>query len=396
MTLSIWLDPAANESREKERIQTDVAVIGAGVIGAGAAYFLNQRGLKSVILEAGTVASGASGRNGGFVLRGIQSYYNLAVKRYGRDVAKQIYAFTEENQTLLRKYMNKANMPYEDSGSYVLASSLEELESLAESADLMAEDGFTVEYLKEDPLDRDFYGALSNPGDIALDPAKLTRGLIEESCARVLETQSVSRVQNDGTKLLVHSSNCIVECDKVVLAVNAYASLFDSFFADKVTPARGQILVTKPLRERILDRMCYANYGWEYFRQLPDNRLLLGGCRQHFLDQELGFADMVSKPVQAALENYLKDCFPDVAGVRIDYRFSGVMGFTADGLPLVGEMKKTPGLFFAVGCNGHGLSYGINMSKLLVEVALDGKDPEMFSADRAPMLVAAGALEKGP
>ena len=72
------------------------------------------------------------------------------------------------------------------------------------------------------------------------------------------------------------------------------------------------------------------------------------------------------------------------------------MGFTSDGLPIVGEMKKIPGLFYAVGCNGHGLGYGLNMSRLLVDHALDGRAPGIFAADRAPDSVAVSAVAKGP
>jgi len=390
MTRSIWLDVDGATPREKTREQVDVAIVGGGIIGAGCAHFLAKRGLKSIVLEAGTVASGASGRNGGFVLRGIQSYYNIAVKRYGRENARRVYAFTEENQTMLRQFLDGGNGKdaYEPCGSYLLACSLEELDELAESADLMKQDGFTVDYLKEDPLDRDFYGALFNSGDLAINPVKVVRALLEECRTTVAEGETVSRIQSDGNKLVVHATNKVVECDRVLLAINAYSPMFDSFFIDKITPARGQILVTKPLRERILDRLCYANYGFEYFRQLSDNRLLVGGCRQNFSNDEMGYVDMVSKPVQSALENCLKDRFPDVAGVRIDYRFSGVMGFTADGLPLVGEIKKLPGTFFAAGFNGHGLGYGLNMSRLLVDVALDGLSPGIFNADRAPLAVA--------
>lgn len=390
MTLSIWLDVNDPPVREKTRHQVDVAIVGGGLIGAGCAHYLAKRKVKSVILEAGTPASGASGRNGGFVLRGIQSYYNIAVKRYGRDNAKFVYAFTEENQRLIKEFLERvgANDAYEACGSYLLACSLEELDELAESAEMMKQDGFAVDYLKEDPLDRDFYGALLNAGDIGIHPVKLVRALIDQSGVEVFSGEQAIRLQTDGGKLLLHCASKIIECDRVLVATNAYAPFLDPYFLDKVTPARGQILVTKPLRERILDKLCYANYGFEYFRQLPDNRLLLGGCRQNFSKEEMGYADMVTKPVQTALENCLKDRFPDVAGVRIDYRFSGVMGFTSDGLPLVGEIKKVPGAFFAVGFNGHGLGYGMNMSRLLVDVAMDGLSPGIFNVDRAPLVVA--------
>jgi glycine/D-amino acid oxidase-like deaminating enzyme len=80
--------------------------------------------------------------------------------------------------------------------------------------------------------------------------------------------------------------------------------------------------------------------------------------------------------------------------VRIDYRFSGVIDFTADGLPLVGELRKWPGTFYGLGMNGHGLGYGMNMSRLLVEVAMDGRTPGIFDGDRAPAVVAAGTRDR--
>ncbi len=76
------------------------------------------------------------------------------------------------------------------------------------------------------------------------------------------------------------------------------------------------------------------------------------------------------------------------------------MGITADGLPLVGESEQIPGLFFAVAFNGHGLGYGLNMSKLMVEMALDGKSPGVFDIGRASLSpakpVTAAGQQKGP
>jgi len=266
---------------------------------------------------------------------------------------------------------------------------------------LMIEDGFGVEYLKDDPIERDFYGALHNSGDFAVNPVKMTQALLEHSNATVYEHEEVTSVNpsKNGSKLFVTTAKRALIADRVLLATNAFSPLFSSWFADKLSVVRGQIMVTQPLKKRIVDAICYANYGFEYFRQLPCNRLLLGGCRQQFADEEKGFGDRITKSVQSALESYLKNRFPECAGIPVDYRFSGLMAFTSDGLPLIGELEKLPGLFFAVGCNGHGLGFGINMSKTLVEVALDGKDPGIFAYDRdcKPHAAAvAGGPEKGP
>jgi glycine/D-amino acid oxidase-like deaminating enzyme len=389
MTLSIWLDRPADKVCQ----DFDVVIVGGGIMGAGCAYWLSQRSnLKVVLLEAGQLASGASGRNAGFILRGIQSYYNQAVKLYGRDKAQEIYRFAESGRSYLQEFADKYGNSFElnPCGSYLLASSLEELQDLNESFELMQEDGFQVEYLKEDPLDRGFYGALHNACDAAVHPAKLVRALAQQADIEIAEAEPAVRLeQGDDGSIKVRTPKRVFRAKTVLLASNAYLPMLEESLLGKIEPKRGQILVTQPLDKTLLEKVCYANYGWEYFRQLPDNRLLLGGCREHFIEEEVGYADIITSNLQEALEDYLKDCFPEVAGVPIDYRWSGIMGFTADGLPLVGQVKRMPRAFFAAGFNGHGFSYGLAMSKLLVEAALDEGGFGQFACDRETLLQAA-------
>ena len=109
--------------------------------------------------------------------------------------------------------------------------------------------------------------------------------------------------------------------------------------------------------------------------------------------EEVGYADMVTQPVQTALHNYLQDRFPEAAAMPVDYRWSGIMAFTKDELPIIGELiqqpvvvgqqpESVPGVFYAVGCNGHGMGYSFALSKLLVEVAMDGADAGIFGSER--------------
>lgn len=402
MTLSVWLDENIETRYDKDKEKADVVIIGGGVIGSGCAYLLSQRNLKVTLLEAARAGGGASGRNAGFVMRGIQTYYNSAVKLYGRDKAKFVFEFAQDNLRLLKEFADKRGQnefEYQNCGSYLLACSLDELEELSESAELMQADGFELTLLKEDPIDRDFYGAIFNPCDVAIHPVKFVKALLAASSVSVHENEPVTRLETTANSgcVLVRTAHRIIEAQRVLLTTNAYAPFLNSWFADKMKAVRGQILVTQPLKKEILSSICYANYGFEYFHQLKDKRLLLGGCRQQVADEEVGYADIVTKPVQQALGNYLKDRFPDVAGVPIDYRFSGVMAFTNDGLPIVGQLSKVPGVFFAVACNGHGLGFGLNMSRVLVEMAMDGTSPGVFSSER-PSLTSQMSLaaEKGP
>jgi gamma-glutamylputrescine oxidase len=396
MTISLWLDEHSDEDDgRRQTLGADLAIIGGGITGAAAAYYAHQRGLRNiVVIEAGQIASGASGRNGGFVLRGIHTYYDACVKEYGRETASFVYRFGQDNQSLIKQFVadHGVDIGFDPSGSYLLASSLEESDELSRSARLMQEDGFAVEHRGDDPLDRGFYGALYNECDFGINPVNLVRALLSQSGATILDQQPVRRMEvYDGGGVKIIGSNKDILAKQVIVATNAYLPLLEPSFMDKLVPTRGQMFATAPLKKKLVDKICYANYGWEYFRQLPDRRLVVGGCRQFFLDDEVGFADLVTRGVQSALEHYMKDHFPELAGVAIDYRWSGLMAFTPDGLPLVGEMANLPGVFFATGCNGHGLGYGLNLAKLIVAVGQGDAVPGVFDANRKPASRAAAA-----
>lgn len=380
MTISLWLD-----NRHKSSENFDLVIVGAGIAGAAAAYWLSKRkSLKIAVVDGGGIAGGASGRNAGFVLRGIVAYYNKAVERYGREVAQWIFRFNEETQAHLLEFITRHGnaFSYIQSGSYLLASSLEELAELEQSATLMKEDDFQVEYMKEDPLERGFYGAIFNPHDAGVNPYQLVQALLETSDVAVFQSEPVHKIQSSKDTCLVHTQNRVISCSKVLLTTNVYLPHLFPELRSLIQAVRGQVIVTRPLEETILEKLCYANYGYEYFRQLPDKRFLLGGCREPFAKDETGYEDVVTSDVQAALLAYLKDKFPEVAGASIDYRWSGTMAFTRDGLPIMGAIKDKPGLYYLAGCNGHGLGYSLALSKLLVEFALDDAEPGIFDAKR--------------
>jgi glycine/D-amino acid oxidase-like deaminating enzyme len=185
-----------------------------------------------------------------------------------------------------------------------------------------------------------------------------------------------------GGWLEVKSRRVTVRCASVALCTNAYTPLFHPYFVDKILPTRGQILCTEPLGQRVLDQVCYADYGYEYFRQLPDGRLLVGGWRHHFREAEVGYEDRTTPELQAGLESFLVKYFPEAATARITHRWSGTMGFSIDGLPLVGSLPEQPGVYFAVGFTGHGLGYGLATAEKLAAHILSGHDLEWLDVKR--------------
>lgn len=235
-------------------------------------------------------------------------------------------------------------MPVEQTGSLALAVEDAEAEALEESAALLHEDGFDVRLDPGDPLERGFRAALRYPDDVTVDAAMLTQALLTASDVAVHEGTEVYNLEPEGAGMRVWAQGRTVFCNAVVLAINGYAPLFDFYFADKVAPTRSLVFATEPLNGAVLEQPCYADYGYEYCRQLPDRRLLLGGWRRprphsRPLSQQ-GGETQETEPgdvVQNGLIRFASRHFPEIETHSVN-RWSGVMGFTPDGLPLVGRL----------------------------------------------------------
>ena len=164
-----------------------------------------------------------------------------------------------------------------------------------------------------------------------------------------------------------------IRADEIVLATNAYTpQLLPDLSDGAIVPARGQILVTEAVPP-ILPHPFGTNFDKEYGRQTPDGKILFGGFRRLDVDQGLGHEEEhVSPAVIHGLAANLVRLFPALADVRVVRCWAGIMGFTPDGLPLIGRFA--PGLTLAVGFNGGGFSWTSITGKIVADL-LDGDDP---------------------
>jgi glycine/D-amino acid oxidase-like deaminating enzyme len=188
------------------------------------------------------------------------------------------------------------------------------------------------------------------------------------SGARVIENSEVRAIEQEGAAVIVRSRRATVTCRQAVLATNAYSRLVHPFFKDQVQPVRAQAYATEPAGFRLLDGPTGTNDGFEYFRQLPDTRFIIGGYRDVFADEEVGYADETTEHLQAGLQAWLGAYFPELAALRITHRWSGVMGFTASSLPLTGRLPDLPNVYYCVGFNGGGMSMGPVAARRVVEL----------------------------
>jgi len=319
----------------------EILIVGGGITGVSLLYWLSRRRRQAVLVERSHLAAGASGRNAGFLLAGLAANYADAVRIYGRSEARETWHFTAENHVRLAEVLSGCRVDYARLGSDVLAASPEEASSLAESEQLLREDGFQARWDGS---------RLFNPGDGELDPVAAVRAL-----AALCPPGSI----REGVEV-----TALEECraEVVVLATNGYtAQLLPEV---PIRPVRGQMLATGPVRRRLVPRPTYSHLGYRYWRQRPDGCLLVGGWRDTALEAEVGYEERPTEPIQKHLDAQLRRLG---SRARVTRRWAGIMGFTEDGLPLRGPVAGRPGVFVCGGYNGHGMGFAFLSAKELAE-----------------------------
>lgn len=379
MTVSIWQADGSQPLRE-----VDFLIVGAGIVGCAAAYFAAQAGRRVVITEARDVALGASSRNAGFMITGLDTYYHHAIERYGHPMVRELWALSQTAHRYWRQFARGGDVQIDDCGSMLLAESPAEAVDLEQAARALNADGIEAVFHSRDPLGRGYFAAIEQPWDAAIQPYQLTWATLKASGAELISNNEAYAVaQTDPEYVLVHTRQYRFQARHVLLCTNAYSAHLHPYFVGKVVPTRAQCLATAPLESApVLNTCGYSDYGYMYYRMTFDNRLLIGGGRkQNKVLENDTTDDRITDPVQRVLEDYLRSRFPDVTA-PVERRWSGIMGFGADGVPLVGTLPRAPRVGFAVGFTGHGLAFGAGVAERAVDHLLTGAHPGAVSADR--------------
>jgi glycine/D-amino acid oxidase-like deaminating enzyme len=353
----------------------DVVVVGGGVTGCSAALTLARAGRKVRLFEAREIAAGASGRNGGFALRGGAAPYDVIAESVGRDRAAEFWRATER---ALEELCSLAGDAARRLGSLRLANDAEERDELRREFEAMRADGFEVEWREGGdvggPVAGRFTGAIFHPSDAVLQPARWVRRLGALAARAGVEIREFSRV----------ASLDEVDTPVVVVATDGYPSGLLGELEGLIVPTRGQMIATEPLEERWFEVPHYGRHGYDYWHQTSDGRILAGGFRDVSMDSEFTAVEETTPAVQDALEAFVAE----LAGrpVRVDYRWAGIFGLVLDFLPVVGRVPGDGRLWTAGGYSGHGNVLGFMCGQLVARAILDDRDPLLDICEPARLL----------
>lgn len=372
--------------------RADVVVIGGGIAGCAAAYQLSKRGKRVVLVEMRGICSGASGRNGGMTGGGSSMHTR---------VGQAVYRLTTENLRLIREELPAElgeDFSLRMTGSVDIATNEEQWEHLETTVRSLQEAGVAAELLDREqlqelmPVADSVLGARYSRNGGHLWPFSLVyalaNGARRNGAAIFPWSPAEAVLQSNGAVSGVRTTRGTIETDTVVVATNAWTpTLLTNLPAGAVVPARGQILVTQPVGP-VLPLTFGTNYDKEYGRQTATGQLLCGGFRRLDEDEGLGhYEEKVTLPVISGIAGCLAGIFPKVGQLKVVRAWAGIMGFTADGLPLIGAYDAADGMYISAGYNGGGFSWTCAAGKAVAQIIVDGQseydlhpfDPNRFA-----------------
>jgi glycine/D-amino acid oxidase-like deaminating enzyme len=380
-----WLDtaPALPDRSGKDLPdEADVVVIGGGLTGLSTAYHAARKGARVVLVEKDKVGSGASGRNGSMCTQGITIGVGEARKRYGQQRARELYDSFREAVDVVEELTQKEQIDcdFNRSGRLGVAYKPQHFEAMRATQRDLAEnfDHHTTLLTKRElraELGSDYYhGALLDPLSAALHVGKYVHGLAEaaeRAGAEIHERNAATGLTRlPGGGFLVETLHGTIRAKQVMAATDAYTDRALPWFRKRLINVGSFITVTEPLgEERARELIPHArlvvdskNIG-HYIRLTPDHRLAFGG-RARFAPSNPA-SDLKSGDV---LKREMAEIFPQLAHVRIDYVWGGMVGFSWDRLPHAGEAD---GLYYSMGYCGHGVQMATYMGRAIAEM-MDG------------------------
>jgi gamma-glutamylputrescine oxidase len=365
-------------------VETDVCVVGAGYSGLSTALHLAEKGYRVCVVEGARVGWGASGRNGGQIVNGLNAGLDKIVGRYGEEVGNFVGGILQEGGKIIRERIEKYDIECDLKEKNLFAAfhpkQLHELE---------AKQALWRKYGMDDHemLDRDgvrehvgsdaYAGGMIDHSGAHMHPLNLCLGeaaAIEKNGGTIYEMSPVTSVDHGTDSPLVRTAEGEIRCKALVLCGNAYLGGVVRPLTPRVMPVSTQIIATEPLGEERANELlptdlCVEDtrYVLDYFRMSADKRLLFGGGTVY------GGSD--PSDIVAKLRPNMERIFPQMKGVKIDYAWSGNFALSFSRVPQMGKLG--PNTYFAHGYSGHGVTGSHLFGRILAE-AVDG-DLSRFS-----------------
>ncbi len=368
-----------------ESIHCDVCVVGGGFTGLSSALHLAEQGYDVVVLESARVGFGASGRNGGQLVNSYSRDIDVIESSYGADAAKMLGSMMFEGGEIIRERISRYRIDcdYREGGLFVALNHRQMATLEEQKANWERYGNSQLTLLDEEAIGREvaserYVGALLDRSGGHIHPLNLAIGeaqAIKLNGGRIFEQSPVVKIEH-GSPAVVKTANGQVTARYVLIAGNAYlGDKLEPKLAKRSMPCGTQIVATAPLPADVAKKLIPGNYCVEdcnylldYYRLTADNRLLYGGGVVY------GARD--PDDVERLIVPKMLKTFPQLEGVKVDYRWTGNFLLTMSRMPQFGRLENN--IYYMQGYSGHGVTCTHLAGRLIAE-ALRG-DAERFDA----------------
>lgn len=385
-----WYEASVGERPEyppyKGDQSCDVAIIGGGFTGLGAAVHLAKSGVNVILLEAHRFGDGASGRNGGQLNTGQRAGPDDHEAKLGFERAKALFDLAEEAKHHLLDFAasNSIEIDYVK-GHMSVAHKQRYVKDFEHYPTVMAQ-RFGYKHLRfmdkvetAERMGSSFYhGGCYDSETGHIHPLKLVVGTARVAAANgalLHENSSVVSMRHESGKTRIETKRGVVTADRVLLAVNAYGSeKLEPVMASHVMPIRSFIGATVPVGDEVLpgkESVSDTRFMVRYFRKTTHGRLLFGGREAYTADTP----DNIDKHIR----NQISEIYPALKDIEITHAWGGSVGITMPREPFVREVM--PGVTAIGGYSGHGVMLSNFTGKLYAEAVTGNRDRLKYFRD---------------
>ncbi len=363
----------------------DLAVIGGGLTGLWTAVeaLRESPGRNVVVLEAGHVGVGASGRNGGFVSTSLTHGLGHGHSMWPEEMPELI-RLGEQNAADIDNFVREEGIAADLRwcGKTLIATKAHEVTWIERLHQLHSHYGLASELLDREAIQGDvhsptYLAGISIPSGGLVDPMALTVGLADAAVrrgARIFENSAVDTLRRHGASVHLRTAQGKVCAAKVVVATNAFRPLLRRL-RPFVLPVWDHVLATEPLTQSQLDSIGWkrnqgltdAGNQFHYYRRTADDRILWGGYDAIYYFRGRTESSLALRDAShELLARHFYRAFPQLHDVRMSHRWAGVIDTTSRFTPMFGTAMKDQ-VAYAVGYTG----LGVASSRFGARVALD-------------------------
>lgn len=347
----------------------DFVIVGSGIVGLTCALSLREKFPRSkiLILEKGILPEGASTKNAGFACFGSISELINDLKHHSDEEVVQLVLDRYNGLLTLRNLLGDKALDYQHNSGHEIFIEEESFEKCHQNLTfinkllnpIFKDDVFNIcdnKYSFKNCVPKyivnQFEGQL-DPGMMILKLLNLTN----QRDIKILNKTFVKEFSENSSNINIHTNNGEFKTSKLIIATNGFSK---NIINTDVTPARGQVLITKPINNLNIKGVFHLDRGYYYFRNV-ENRILIGGGRNLDFKTESTIDFGETELIQTSLKKILNTIVLPDKKYQIDYSWSGIMGVGNKKKPIIKKLSDR--VYCGVRLGGMGVAIGATVGQ---------------------------------